>query len=157
VTDVLSVALTPVATAADVTAAVVALVASLVAGLLGALGSRAARQASEARHDGSAETLEKRLDRVVKLTRESSQLLEVTEVEIQARAENARQLKEQADAAQAVIQLTAEQREAVASVVRAEVTQESARSFRKSLVVNALFFIAGGLLSVAVVLFVHPL
>ena len=89
--------------------------------------------------------------------RESARLLEQVSAEIAARAATAATLKEEAEAAEALAQLNAEQREAVARIVRSEVSTEERHVFRQNLLVNALFFLGGAGTSVLIVLFVHPI
>jgi VIT1/CCC1 family predicted Fe2+/Mn2+ transporter len=84
-------------------------------------------------------------------------LVEQVTAEIEARAATAERLKDEAQAAEQLAQLSKAERDAVARLVRAEVSDENRRSTRLSVVTSALFFVAGVAATVAVTLFVHPL
>ena len=101
-------------------------------------------------------TLEQRVARLVQNMRESGRLVEQVTAELELRAATAEKLQAQADAAEQIVKLTAEQQKAVARLVRTEVAGESKRAFRQSLLANALLFLAGVLATITVTLFVHP-
>jgi hypothetical protein len=64
-------------------------------------------------------------------------------------------LQEEATAAQRLAQLNQEQADAVARLVRAEVVSGERNAFRKGLIANVLFFVAGVAATIAVTVFTH--
>jgi TolA-binding protein len=102
-------------------------------------------------------TLEERIQALAETMRASGRLVEQVTAEIEARAATAERLKDEAQAAEQLAQLSKAERDAVARLVRAEVSDENRRSTRLSVVTSALFFVAGVAATVAVTLFVHPL
>ncbi len=119
------------------------------------------RQYSRSRQDlarlGREETLESRLDELTATMRQSAKLIAQVEQELQARAATAERLKGEAATAESLMKLAENEREAVARLVRAEISAESRKSFRSGLRLNFLFFVAGALASVATTLFIQPL
>jgi predicted ATP-dependent protease len=84
-------------------------------------------------------------------------LVEQVTAEIEARAATAERLRDEAQAAEQLAQLSKAERDAVARLVRAEVSDQNRKSTRLSFVASALFFVAGVAATVAVALLVHPL
>lgn len=131
---------------------------STVAGAVGILmTSLAVWWTSKLRTPPSQQTLEGRLEELSRIIRTSGRLLEQVEAELKAREVTAARLKVEAETAQQITRLTQAEREAVARLLRSEVTEESRRSFRKNLVTGGLFFLGGVGATVAVTLFLHPL
>jgi hypothetical protein len=105
----------------------------------------------------SQKTLEDRLDELSKSMRDSARLVEQVSSELDARAATARRLKEEAQAAEALAGLHKEQTEAVRRMVNAELAGAT-RSIRKdSIKIGIAAFVAGGGVTFAVTLLVHPL
>jgi hypothetical protein len=77
--------------------------------------------------------------------------------ELDARAATTKQLKEEADTAQALAGLQKEQTEAVRRMLDAELTGATRRIRRDSIKIGVASFIAGGGVSFVVTLLVHPL
>jgi hypothetical protein len=102
-------------------------------------------------------SLEQRLSELGLTMKQAAGLLTQVEAELEARAVRARTLQAAADEAENLAKLHAQEREAVARLVRGEIAMEGKRSARQQLVANLLFFLAGVLVSVAVNLFVQPL
>jgi hypothetical protein len=102
-------------------------------------------------------TLEQRIQALAETMRSSARLVEQVTAEIETRAATAERLRDEAQAAEQLAQLSKAERDAVARLVRAEVSDQNRRSTRLSFVASVLFFVAGVAATVAVTLFVHPL
>lgn len=103
-------------------------------------------------------TLEKRLEDLSKTMSTSSRLMEQVTAELEARVLLAEQLKKEAEAAEALAGLNKGQREAVARLVRgevsAEIAAESRRAKRLSITIGFLYFAAGAAASYVITLLV---
>jgi hypothetical protein len=130
---------------------VVALAAAASAGLGGELGTRALRRLMglEKPAEKAEESLEARLTALGETMRASARLLEEISAEMDARLLAAERLKTEAEAAERLAELNDAQRQAVARLVRAEVSTEGKKSFRQGLAANFFFFLAGVLASIA--------
>ncbi len=95
------------------------------------------------RSKGKTETLEVRIDKLTAALKSSSQLVSEVESEIQARKELVVELQKDAEKYEKLISLNQEQVDAVAQVLQGELTKESGKSFKKSLLVNFIFFLLG--------------
>lgn len=101
-------------------------------------------------------SLEDRLVQLQEMMAKSSHLIQQVNLELQAQEATAKKLQEEAKVAEEIVKLTAEAKEAVALLVRDEVTGESRHSFRLSIWVGLLYALAGALVTLAVTLYVHP-
>lgn len=140
-----------------VAATVAALVGGVVAAIQAAAVFRSGRAQSMTQAAIEEESLEDRVRVLIRLLGQSSDLLSQVSAEIDARAATATRRMQEAAQAQELADLRKEEREAVAQLVRAEVGAAARRSSRRALLANVLFFIAGGLVSLAITLWVHPL
>jgi hypothetical protein len=114
-------------------------------------------QFGQATQATSNRTLEQRLDELAESMRQSARLVEEVSAELDARAATAKQLKEEADTAQAIAGLHQEQMEAVRRVLDAELTGATRRIRGDSIKIGVASFIAGGGVSLLVTLLVPPL
>jgi len=80
----------------------------------------------------------------------SQQLMREVGLELDAQAAAAQKLKLEAQHAEALAALNQKERDAVAALVRGEIWQEGEARDKKQMKANALFFLAGFLLSSAV-------
>jgi TolA-binding protein len=112
---------------------------------------------SKERSSSTEITLEQRIQALAETMRSSARLVEQVTAEIEARAATAERLRDEAQAAEQLAQLSKAERDAVARLVRAEVSDQNRKSTRLSFVASALFFVAGVAATVAVALLVHPL
>jgi hypothetical protein len=133
--------------------AVATLVGALAAGLQASLARRSGRDALRRAGEGGLDDQLKHLSAAVTL---ASVLSERVVAEVRAQEVAAERAMENARNAEALGRLNEEQRKAIADVVRTEVAGESKRGFWKQVGVNVTFFIAGGLLSLAITLWVVP-
>ncbi len=131
-----------------------AAVASAGGGLLTELGTRAARRLMgvDEPAEKAGESLEARLTALGETMRASARLLEEISAEMDARLVAAERLKTESQAAERLAELNEAQRQAVARLVRAEVSTEGKKSFRQGLLANFLFFLAGVFASIATTL-----
>lgn len=122
-----------------------------MAGLYIALRSLLSELA-RARKRGSLElsnqpTIEKRVDQLAVLLRDSTTLLEELTAEMEARAATVEQMKAEAKHAERLAEIHKEHQEAVARLLRAELARQGRRTFWEGAVINlavgGLFFIAG--------------
>jgi hypothetical protein len=137
---------------APIVAMLVAAVAVVVAGVIQgwtARGRLAARQAEG--------TLESRLQDVAASMSKASELLGLVQVEIEARAERAKQLAAQVEEGKKLASLNQGQIDAIAGLVRGQVAAEGKRSLWWTVAINTLLFVAGVAATIAVTLLVHPL
>jgi cobalamin biosynthesis protein CbiD len=88
--------------------------------------------------------------------RRSARLVEQVSAELDARAATARQLQEEAATAEALAALHKEQANAVRRVIDAELATQAKGIRRDSIWIGVVSFFGGGLLTLAVTLFVHP-
>jgi hypothetical protein len=101
-------------------------------------------------------SLEERLDELSKSMRQSARLVEQVSAELDARAATARQLEEQAATAEALAALHKEQADAVRRVIDSVLAAQAKGIRRDTIWISAVAFLAGGLLTLGVTLFVHP-
>jgi hypothetical protein len=100
-------------------------------------------------------SLEERLDELSLSMRRSARLVEQVSAELEARAASARQLQEDAKTAEAVAAFHKEQTEAVRRMLDAELVTQAKGIRRDSVWIGVVSFVGGGLLTLAVTLFVH--
>jgi hypothetical protein len=144
-------------------------IASLLAGIVSALAAAASgivaavvarrttrRQAAELEGHVAPTTLEERLDELSKSMRQSARLVEQVSSELEARAATARRLQEEARTAEALATMHKEQADAVRRMLDAELVTQAKRIRGDSIKIGIASFIAGGGLTLAVTLFVHP-
>jgi methyl-accepting chemotaxis protein len=105
----------------------------------------------------SQKTLEERLDELSKSMRDSARLVEQVSAELEARAATARQLTKDAETAEALAGLHKQQAEAVRRMMDAELAGATRRIRSDSIKIGIGSFVAGGGLTFAVTLLVHPL
>lgn len=91
--------------------------------------------------------LESRLEELAQAMQRSSLLVVEVEAALTARRTAVEKLRLEAETAQQLQNLTLEQREAVATVLRAEVTREGKKVLWQGALVNAVFFGLGILVS----------
>lgn len=127
----------------------------LIAGIVAWRG--ATRATSRAKNVPSQKTLEDRLDELSKSMRQSARLVEEVSAELEARAATARRLNEEAETAKALAELHREQADAVRRMLDVELTTTARGIRRDSIVIGLASFVAGGGVSFAVTLLVHPL
>jgi len=128
----------------------------VVLGAIGALGSivveKTLRWLTRPVTSQPERTLEHRLADLGDLMRWSARILEEVQAEIEARITLATKAKQDAEEAERVAQLNEAQRVAIARLVRTELAREfaktSRRTFWQGFMVNFLFFVSGGVLSV---------
>jgi hypothetical protein len=113
------------------------------------------------------EPLEGRIDRLSRSFQESARLIEQVSAELEARSLTARRLKEEAENAEALARLHKDEADAVRRVMRAEMHSEmtaeltkglegvNRRNFRDGVKISVASFLAGGVLTVLVTLFIH--
>jgi hypothetical protein len=89
-------------------------------------------------------TVEERLDELSKSMRESAQIVAQISAELEARAITAKQLQEDAKAAEALAGIHKEQAEAIRRLMDAELTGSELRIRRDTVIVGIASFIAGG-------------
>ncbi|OSC26733.1 hypothetical protein B8W69_16160 [Mycobacterium vulneris] len=102
-------------------------------------------------------SLESRLKTVAASMARASELLVLVQTEIQARAAKAKQLAEEVERGEQLALLTQPQKDAVAAVLRAEVSAEGRRSIWWTVGISVLTFVFGSAVTVLVTLLVHPL
>ena len=88
--------------------------------------------------------------------RQSARLVEQVSAELDARAATARQLQEDAKAAEALAALHKDQADAIRRMMDAELATTAKGIRRDSIVIGIASFVAGGGLTLLVTLFVHP-
>jgi hypothetical protein len=88
--------------------------------------------------------VEERLDELSKSMRESAQIVAQISAELEARAITAKQLQEDAKAAEALAGIHKEQAEAIRRLMDAELTGSELRIRRDTVIVGIASFIAGG-------------
>ncbi|QHC25263.1 hypothetical protein [Streptomyces sp. GS7] len=138
----------------DIASLMVALAGVLASGL-GIVFERLAKR----RVDASLKPvpLDQRVQQLGRSMRESARLIEQVTAELEARSASAQRLKEEAESAQVLAKLQEKERKAVADLVKAEIEGQRRRTLRDGLIANAFFFVGGGLVTLAVALFVHPI
>jgi flagellar biosynthesis/type III secretory pathway M-ring protein FliF/YscJ len=136
----------------------------LVVGVIAAssvfeLFSRLYQESRHARQQLAAEgeTLETRLAGVAESMMNASAMLALVQTEIEARAEKARQLAAEVEERERLIELTQEQKDAVADVFRTELSGEGKRSFRWAVGLSVASLALGAVVTILVTLLVHPL
>lgn len=87
--------------------------------------------------------LEEKLDELTLTMQRSADLVAEVEAELSVRRAAVEQLKTDAEAARNVAQLSEEQRQAVALILRGAVAKEGRKTFWLGALVNLLFFVAG--------------
>lgn len=112
---------------------------------------------TRSRQDSAEVTLEQRLEALARTMRQSSRLLEQVTAELEVRATAAERLRRDAATAEQVAKLNQAERDAVAHLLRAELTTEARRSTRVAILTGLLFFVGGVAATVGVTLFVQPL
>jgi hypothetical protein len=98
-------------------------------------------------------TVEERLDELSQSMRASAQLVAQISAELEARALTAKQLQEDAKAAEALAGIHKEQAEAIRRLMDAQLTGSERRIRRDSIIIGIGSFIAGGGVSFLVTLF----
>lgn len=118
------------------------------------------RRPTTSRAEPEPPTIENRLSDLSQLMRSSALLLEEVQAEIQARIALAEKAKKDADDNERLAQLNEAQKIALARLIRAEVSGEvsrgSRRSFWQGFALNLLFFVLGGVVSVATTVWLGP-
>jgi hypothetical protein len=104
----------------------------------------------------SKATVEERLAELSKTMQRSALLVEQVSAELDARAATARQLQEDAKTAEALAALHKDQADAVRRMIDAELAVSTRRIHSDSIKIGIVSFVAGGFLTLAVTLFVHP-
>ena len=135
----------------------------VVAGLaIGGFASYVAAAASrrvrtETSEATPAKTLEERLDELAEAIRRSARLVEEVSSELDVRAATAKRLAEEAETAKALSELHKEQTDAVRRMLDAELEGATRRIRRDAITIGIASFVAGGGITFAVTLLVHPL
>ncbi len=88
-------------------------------------------------------TTEDRVKRLTKSLEESVALIGSIETEIKARAELAKQLKQDIDQYNKLVELKKPEVDAIAQLLRGELAREGRASFWKGFAINFLFFVLG--------------
>jgi septal ring factor EnvC (AmiA/AmiB activator) len=138
----------------DVVAVAVALVVALATTMV---ALSAIKHSSVEARKAVEDTLETRLARLAESTRDSSRLFKQISAELDARRETAKELKEQADDAEAIAEMNKPQTDAVRRLLDAQLEGSERRIRRDAIVIGVMSFIAGGGVTYAVTLLVHPL
>jgi biopolymer transport protein ExbB/TolQ len=141
-------------------ASTVGLVGAVVASFVAGLSSLAILLRSRAellKPEISQGTLEERLEELSGSMRQSAKLVQQVEAELDARAATARRLKEEADTAEAIAAIHKDQADAIRRMMDAELTTAAKRIRSDSIKIGILSFVAGGGVTLAVTLLVHPL
>jgi hypothetical protein len=136
----------------------------VIAGIVGVVATiaglvvtvRTERQAKQAASQVTQATLEGRLDELAESMRRSARLVEQVSSDLDARAATARRLQEEAESAEALAALHKDQADAVRRMIDAELATSRRGTRRDTIMIALGFFIAGGGLTLAVTLFVHP-
>jgi hypothetical protein len=141
-------------------AAIFSAVGAAVVGVTGAVSAFLAGLVSRRRTDLESRvaqaTLEERLDELAKSMRQSARLVEQVSSELDARAATARRLQEEAKKAEALAALHRDQADAIRRMLDAELATQAKRIRGDSIKIGIASFVAGGGLTLAVTLFVHP-
>jgi hypothetical protein len=125
-------------------------VAGLIAAVAAVWGVQDAKSAvTDAGKAVSQRTLEERLAELSKSMRDSARLVEEVSAELEARAATARQLKEEAETAEAIVGLHKEQTEAVRKMMDRELTKTVHSIRADSVKIGIASFVAGGGLTYA--------
>jgi phosphoglycolate phosphatase-like HAD superfamily hydrolase len=107
-----------------------------------------------------SDDLEAMIEHLVRSMRESAGLVERVSSELEARRAVAARLQEEAKSAQEIARLNQAERDAVARLLRAQLTEEITaqmrRNFRQSTWLAVASFVAGAGASLAITLLVHP-
>jgi len=107
--------------------------------------------------DTPSKTLEDRLDELSKSMQNSARLVEQVSAELEARTAAVKKLQEDAKAAETLAGLHKEQAEAVRRMIDTELEGSARRIRRDAIIIGVGLFVAGGAVSFAITLFVHPL
>ena len=111
--------------------------------LVYALNPAAADAIFRTRPHVSDEALEARLDDLAVTMRRSSELVTEVEAALRARQAAAEKLRVEVETAQRIKNLTQEERDAVAVLLRSEVAREGRKNLWQGVLVNAVFFCLG--------------
>jgi hypothetical protein len=101
--------------------------------------------------------LEQRLDDLANSMKESARLVEQISAELAAQAASARQLKEEAETAEAIARLHKEETAAIQRLLDTQLEGAARRIRGDSIKLSIIFFFAGSVVTYAVTLLVHPL
>lgn len=102
-------------------------------------------------------TLEDRIAQLGTTMSAAAAAMAAIQAELEAQEATAKQVAEDVEQGRRLAELNAEAKEAVAVALRAELAQQSKRALWQGIGINALFLIAGGAITLAVTLWVHPL
>ncbi|GLI00669.1 hypothetical protein [Phytohabitans aurantiacus] len=114
-----------------------------IEGLLLALNPVAGRLIIGARKKSDESLLEERLEELADTMQKSSALVTEVEAALRARQAAVEKLKTEAETARQIKDMTEQQRTAVATILRSEVARGGTKNLIQGVVVNAIFFGAG--------------
>jgi vacuolar-type H+-ATPase subunit I/STV1 len=106
-------------------------------------------------HRTRGEIFEDRVKHLTEALQEAIKLIGKIESEINARSALATQLQEDLDRYNKLIEIKKPEVEAITQLLRGEVQKEGRSSFWKSLLINFVFFLLGGALSLSIALLIH--
>jgi hypothetical protein len=113
--------------------------------------------AESARLAASPKALEQRLGDLAASMRESARLVEQISAELDARATTARRLKEEAETAEAITRLHRDETAAIQRMLDTQLEEAARRIRSDSIKISIVSFFAGGAVTFAVTLLVHPI
>lgn len=102
-------------------------------------------------------TLENRIAKLGTTMSAAAAAVATIQAELAAQQATAKQLAEDVEQGRRLAELNAEAKEAVTAALRQELAQQGRRAFWQGVGINVLFLIAGGAITLAVTLWVHPL
>jgi hypothetical protein len=118
--------------------------------------SRTADAAPSETLEAPSETLEDRLDELSKSMQNSARLVAQVSSELDARTAAVKKLQEDAKTAEALAGLHKEQADAFRRMIDEELAGTARRIRKDSITIGVASFVAGGGVSFAITLFVHP-